>query len=80
MAKQAQSQGPLRLPLALDTTPAAEERQIAGFQGRSPEDVVLNKLAWYELGNRVSDQQWRDIQSILRVQGDTLDQDYLQRS
>ena len=45
----------------------------------SPEDVVLNKLAWYELGNRVSDHQWRDIQSILRVQGDTLDRVYLQR-
>ena len=43
----------------------------------SPEDVVLNKLAWYELGNRVSDQQWRDAQGILRVQAGALDLAYL---
>ena len=45
----------------------------------SPEDIILNKLAWFELGNRVSDQQWRDIQSILRVQGDALDLPYLRQ-
>lgn len=45
----------------------------------SPEDVILNKLAWYESGNRVSDQQWRDIQGILRVQGQTLDLSYLRQ-
>jgi hypothetical protein len=39
----------------------------------------LNKLAWFEMGNRVSDQQWRDIQSILRVQGDALDLAYLRQ-
>jgi hypothetical protein len=45
----------------------------------SPEDVLLNKLAWYELGNRVSDVQWRDVQSILRVQGEALDIAYMHR-
>jgi hypothetical protein len=45
----------------------------------SPEDVLLNKLLWYELGNRVSGQQWRDVQAILRVQADALDQAYLRR-
>jgi hypothetical protein len=43
----------------------------------SPEDVILNKLAWYVLGNYVSDQQWRDVQALLRVQGDRLDTRYL---
>ena len=43
----------------------------------SPEDVLLNKLAWYESGNRVSDQQWRDVQGILRVQGEALDLAYM---
>jgi hypothetical protein len=43
----------------------------------SPEDVLLNKLIWYELGNRVSDQQWRDTQAIVRVQADALDTAYL---
>jgi hypothetical protein len=37
----------------------------------------LNKLLWYELGDRVSDQQWRDAQAILRVQADALDHAYL---
>jgi hypothetical protein len=43
----------------------------------SPEDVILNKLAWYVLGNYISDQQWRDVQVLLRVQGNTLDSHYL---
>jgi hypothetical protein len=45
----------------------------------SPEDVLLNKLIWYELGNRVSDQQWRDAQAIIRVQAGVLDLAYLRR-
>lgn len=45
----------------------------------SPEDVILNKLAWYVLGNYVSDQQWRDVQALLRVQADALDLSYLRQ-
>jgi hypothetical protein len=45
----------------------------------SPEDVLLNKLMWYELGNRVSDQQWRDALGIIRVQAGALDMVYLRR-
>ncbi len=45
----------------------------------SAEDVLLNKLRWYELGNRVSDVQWRDVQGIIRVQGENLDISYLRR-
>ncbi|MCX7783697.1 MAG: hypothetical protein N2318_08655 [Meiothermus sp.] len=34
----------------------------------TPEDVILNKLEWYELGGRVSERQWGDVLGILRVQ------------
>ena len=43
----------------------------------TPEDIPLQKLRWYRLGGDVSDRQWRDILSIVRVQGARLDRDYL---
>ena len=42
-----------------------------------PEDILLQKLRWYEMGGRSSDLQWRDVQGIIRVQGRRLDLDYL---
>jgi hypothetical protein len=41
------------------------------------EDVVLHKLAWYRLGDEVSDRQWGDISGILRTQRGNLDLSYL---
>jgi hypothetical protein len=43
----------------------------------TPEDIVLRKLMWFELGNRVSDRQWNDIVQVLEVQRITLDDGYL---
>jgi hypothetical protein len=43
----------------------------------SAEDSILLKLEWYRLGGEISDRQWSDILGVMRVQGDRLDQGYL---
>lgn len=45
----------------------------------SPADQILRKLAWYRSGGEVSDRQWRDVQSILRVQSHRIDVAQLRR-
>jgi hypothetical protein len=43
----------------------------------SPEDVILNKLDWFEKGQRVSERQWNDVLGVMKVQGKSLDLLYL---
>lgn len=43
----------------------------------SPEDVILSKLEWFQMGGRVSTRQWGDILGVLRVQQQHLDLAYL---
>ena len=44
---------------------------------KSPEDTILRKLLWFQGGGGVSDQQWRDVLGVLRVNTRRLDQAYL---
>lgn len=46
---------------------------------KSPEDSVIRKLLWYRQGGEVSERQWRDILSILRVNAGKLDMGYIDR-
>lgn len=41
------------------------------------EDIILAKLNWFRMGGETSEQQWRDVLGVMRVQGDALDQAYL---
>lgn len=44
----------------------------------TPEDIILNKLIWYQEGGGVSERQWEDAKGIFKVQGNTLDYQYLE--
>lgn len=45
----------------------------------SPEDTILAKLDWYRLGGGVSDRQWGDVLGVIKMQGASLDLDYLRK-
>jgi len=54
-----------------------DEENSRKFYLSSPEDIILNKLQWYQKGGRVSEQQWKDVLGVLKVQGNKLDLEYL---
>jgi len=51
--------------------------QDSAFYFSSPEDIILSKLRWYEMGGRVSERQWLDVVGVIKVQGNSLNTDYL---
>ena len=55
-----------------------DEESSRKFYLASPEDVILNKLLWYQKGGGVSQQQWKDVLGVLKVQADKLDLEYLE--
>ena len=57
-----------------------EGDQDSAFFFSSPEDIILSKLRWYEMGGQISGQQWRDILGVLKMQGKNLDLRYLEKA
>jgi len=55
------------------------ERFKKAFSVVSAEDIVLLKLRWYQQGGCSSERQWEDILSVLEVQTDKLDFEYLKK-
>lgn len=46
----------------------------------SAEDIILNKLKWFQMGGGVSERQWKDVLGVLQIQHTKLDRSYLERS
>ncbi len=47
------------------------------FAAASAEDSILSKLLWYKRGGGISEQHWKDVLGVIRVQGGRLDESYL---
>jgi hypothetical protein len=45
----------------------------------SAEDIIVQKLDWYEKGGRISERQWNDLIGVLKVRKGALDLEYLRR-
>jgi hypothetical protein len=56
---------------------AMGEKGEQAFFFASPEDVLLNKLEWYQLGAEQSERQWVDVLGIMQVQKQNLDREYI---
>ena len=56
-----------------------ESENALEFYFSSPEDIIINKLQWYEMGGRVSERQWLDVIGVIKVQSTNLDKAYLRR-
>ena len=54
-----------------------EVRPGEGLFVKSPEDSILRKLLWFQMGGEASTQQWRDVVEMLRVGQGALDTGYL---
>jgi hypothetical protein len=51
---------------------------VRPFYLSSPEDIILNKLEWYKMGEQISTRQWNDLVGVIKRQSTALDLPYLQ--
>jgi hypothetical protein len=61
------------VPLSADTSAEIERMQVDAWRAMTPAE----KASIVTAGGGISDRQWRDVRSIVRVQGTALDRDYL---
>ncbi len=54
-----------------------DSKDAPEFYFSSPEDIIINKLQWYEMGNRISERQLLDVLGVIKVQSKNLDKEYL---
>jgi hypothetical protein len=64
-----------QLKRAQKHTIGADSEQFALFC--TAEDIVLQKLRWYQMSDGVSERQWRDVLGVLKHSHDRIDFDYL---
>ena len=46
----------------------------------SAEDIILQKLYWYKIGDKVSERHWNDTIGVVKVQDKNLDFNYLKNT
>ncbi len=58
----------------------AEPRLLEGHSVMvaTAEDIVVEKLRWYRMGDEVSDRQWNDVLGVLRRAGGRLDRAHME--
>lgn len=45
----------------------------------SAEDIILHKLLWYQLSDKIYERQWTDVLGVIQVQYQNLDYSYLEQ-